>query len=124
MLFFGWILVIFTLSSVPQATLSRWNPGIAAAWGHFLEYGLLGVFWYRWRNTGGTLRATVWLAGLALAALIAGLDELYQSFVPGRATEWRDGLVDLVGFLIGAMTTAWISRKLSALRKNPVKFEG
>jgi len=124
LLFFAWILVIFALSSVPHTTLSRWNLGIPAAWGHFLEYGLLGVFWYRWRSSAGSIGWTEWLPGVVWAALIAGLDELYQSLVPGRVSEWRDGLVDMVGFLIGAMATAVASRKLRELRKNPVEYEG
>ena len=55
---------------------------------HVIEYAVLAGLW--WRALGGA-----W-APLALALLTAILDELRQSFMPGRAGSIRDVLLDCV----------------------------
>jgi len=56
---------------------------------------------------------------LALCALLAGLDEFHQTFIPGRSGELRDVLVDTVGAAIGLAfpaLAAWIIRQKGRCR--------
>jgi len=72
--------------------------------GHFAGYGLFSLLCFRgfWRSLGGTasrmlrqLRAH----GLALVTtfLVAGADELHQSFLPNRTGQFSDVLLDTCG---------------------------
>ena len=67
---------------------------------HFTEFCVLGVLLYLsclvWRLR---LPMLAWVPALA----IAGLDELIQSFVPGRSSELRDVLIDAAGALAGCL---------------------
>jgi len=50
----------------------------------------------------------------ALCALLAGLDELHQTFIPGRSGQLRDVAVDLTGAAIALALTAallWTARR-------------
>jgi VanZ family protein len=110
LLFVGWAAVIFAFSSLPRSTVARWNPGVASGWGHFLEYGLLGWLWLRWRRAAGPRGWTGTAGGILLAAAIAAADEAYQSLIPGRVPELRDGLVDLGGFAAGILAGTLVNR--------------
>lgn len=101
--FIAGIFVIFGFSSIPQYTLSDLNPGLASGWGHFLEFGLWGWLWYRWRQVAGGTGPTSGPAGLGIAALVAIADEAYQSLIPGRTTELMDVVLDLAGFSTGIL---------------------
>jgi len=102
---------IFALSSVPQSTLSSLNPGVASAWGHFLEYGLLGWLYFRWHEVARTGGLAGIARGILFVLLVAAADEAYQSLVPGRLTEAFDLGVDVVGFATGALVTARVRRR-------------
>lgn len=50
----------------------------------------------------------------ALCALLAGLDELHQTFIPGRSGQLRDVAVDLTGAAMALLLTAallWTARR-------------
>lgn len=71
---------------------------------HFLEYGALCFFiahavTVTWPGRGLSGLATAVVATVALGLL----DELHQSFVPGRASD----LVDLIADTIGALAAAF-----------------
>jgi VanZ family protein len=116
LLFMAWTAVVFAFSSLPRATLERWNPGVASWAGHFLEYALLGWFWHRWREVAGAAGWTSAGRGVLLAVGIAVVDELYQSLIPGRVTDVLDGLVDLGGFAGGCWIAALLARRRTARR--------
>jgi VanZ family protein len=63
---------------------------------HFFVYGLLGTLVYRvrrWRvRFVGRFACSV-----AIVSLFGFTDEIHQSFVPGRSSDWIDWLVDTVG---------------------------
>ncbi len=85
---------------------------------HFLIYALLGLL-LLWALEGYRLRPGVrllWAAGLGLGYMV--LDELHQSFVPGRTAKVTDVLIDFAGALAG-MGLLCLLRRLS--RKNPGK---
>jgi VanZ family protein len=71
---------------------------------HFLEYGVLGFLGAH--AAMRTWPSHAWLRTAALAVLVTVswgvLDELHQSFVPGRSAEALDIVADLIGALAGA----------------------
>lgn len=67
---------------------------------HFVEYGLLGWLWYR--AVGEVEGRRVEDASLVVVPLLAGtvvgtLDEFFQWFIPIRAGEARDVMLNVVG---------------------------
>lgn len=67
---------------------------------HITLYGLLGVLIFGiFRTTGRGKAESFWLA-LLLLAVGASADELHQRMVQGRAGQWLDVVLDLVGFLL------------------------
>ena len=71
---------------------------------HFSVYGLLGTLLVR---TGFGKR---WAPGvaLALASAYGATDELHQSFVPGRSTEFADWVADTCGAAVAiGIYTRW-----------------
>jgi len=48
---------------------------------------------------------------LIYGILFAGLDEFWQSFIPGRLSSQFDMLADISGIVFGSVLTVWISRK-------------
>jgi len=67
--------------------------------GHFLGYGMIGVSWLRaWRRSKPQMRTFQgFLLALFCTALIAGGDELHQSFLPNRTGLFDDVLLDCSG---------------------------
>jgi len=80
---------------------------------HFLVYGLLGFLWVRALlptgvqvgGGGGPVRRAALLAAL-LAAGWGVLDEIHQSFVPGRDASPADAVADTLGGAAGAVLAA------------------
>lgn len=76
---------------------------------HFSEYAVLGgiarMFWLAVADGRVRERARrgVLLAGCALTAAVPCIDETIQLFVPGRAGQVRDVLIDLSGAATGAL---------------------
>lgn len=60
---------------------------------YFVLTGLLLLALSHWMNKTAQRRGTA----LALCAMLAGLDEFHQTFVPGRSGELRDVCIDTVG---------------------------
>jgi VanZ family protein len=48
---------------------------------------------------------------LIYGILFAGLDEYWQSFIPGRLSSQFDMLADISGIIFGSILTVWISRE-------------
>lgn len=65
---------------------------------HVFEYGLLGISYF---FTAKYWRLSI-LKAITIGFMTAGLDEIIQLFVPGRAGRWIDVLLfDLGGFILG-----------------------
>ncbi len=95
-----WIGVIGVFSSMPYSfdqtapLFGPWNLEVRKL-AHILEYAFLTLLWFR-----------VWkfLPWAVMSALVcAGIDEYYQSFIPGRGSSIQDVGVDSIGILI-----AWV----------------
>ena len=73
---------------------------------HFIEYSILGFF------TVKCVRKPTWSwipLILIYGILFAGLDEYWQSFIPGRLSSQFDMLADISGIIFGSVLTVWIS---------------
>lgn len=92
---------IFWLSSAPRVPppLLRW-PG-ADKLIHLGEYTPLGVLLLR------AFGHSQFPAAAASGAVIGGLDEMFQGFVPARHVSHWDFLADLAGVAIGLVIYRW-----------------
>lgn len=83
---------------------ARWNVvhALTRKCGHFLGYGLIGLFWLRawWM----TLRRSDFFTDAFLAllgtSLVASMDEFHQAHLPNRTGSPWDVLLDCSGALI------------------------
>ena len=93
----AWSVLIFSLSSVPslQVTSNQLLQEIVNDGGHFSFYGLLAIFtYYGARKTGLAHSQQI---AVIYSFVYGCLDELHQYFVPGRTTDIRDLILDLLG---------------------------
>jgi VanZ family protein len=68
---------------------------------HFVEYAVLALLFFPFGHVGARWEAYL-QAGLATTA-VGIADEWFQWFVPGRAGEWHDVLVDLLATVCGLL---------------------
>jgi VanZ family protein len=80
---------------------------------HFLEYSGLAFLLARalWAARPRTRFSHLVLATLGLVALLAGLDELYQSTVPRRDADAWDFLADVLGGCLGVLAYGSLAEK-------------
>ncbi len=100
-----WIAFIFVMSSIPDLPGGyRDLPPHSDKVVHFIEYFVLAILLYRGLGNDGTGRINMLLIALILIGVgIAGLDELYQSIVPGRDSSVADLASDIGGIAAGAL---------------------
>jgi VanZ family protein len=93
----AWAAVIFALSSVPSLDtgLGVWDL-VLRKLAHFVEFAVLGALLAR-----ALAEPYAFLASVGYAVL----DEVHQSFVPGRAGTPRDVVIDVLGVAAGIL--AW-----------------
>lgn len=105
------LLALTSWPSPPEVPLVSWIPSVDKLV-HGLLYaveGFLLVFAVSW--PGGPLRFA-WRRALAIAGVLAvwgTLDEIHQAFIPGRAMEGMDALVDAAGGFAGALLASRFS---------------
>ena len=87
----------------------------------FLYFVLALLLWLALSGLAG--RITSRAAGTALlSALLAGLDEYHQTFVPGRSGQLRDIVIDLTGAAAALLLLAvllWVGRRRTEGRGGP-----
>ena len=89
-------------------------PSVHTAWldlllkkgGHFVEFFILAALALRIARPDARMAPRAILAALAFSVAYAALDELHQSFVPGRHATWVDATIDSFGALFGALAGA------------------
>jgi VanZ family protein len=99
----GYVLLIFTVSSIPnlRAPGPDFLPKDKIA--HLVEYSILGALLFKgfgWSVSRSRLATFAFI--LAVGASIGGLDEIYQSFVPGRTMSIYDWTADAIGTALGS----------------------
>ncbi|MGE5174798.1 MAG: VanZ family protein [Hyphomicrobiales bacterium] len=109
---FLYIGLIFTMSSIHGSSIPTFFPNVDKL-EHLLEYSLFGLLAGRAiRFTmGGTRRARAAWATLAFCAVVAALDELYQKRVPGRSSDPRDWLTDVLAVSLAIALTQIVSAR-------------
>ena len=89
---------------------------------HFIEYGVIAIFFYRtWHEAGDlSIVALPLLAGV----IVGSLDEIFQWFIPIRAGEARDVGLDLVATLCGVCLAAAMWPPMTVTRGIPTSSRG
>ncbi len=98
----AYVLLIFAGSSIPSLTPPgpEFLPKDKIA--HFSEYFILGVLLFK--GVGWTVsrhREATFGFLFAVGASIGALDEIYQSFIPGRTMSIFDWMADAIGVACG-----------------------
>lgn len=89
---------------VPTGTVTKMLPSTDEMIGRFLhvgEYLMLGFLVVRAVAWNSAIRAGNFLLSVGLSFLYALSDEIHQIYVPGRAFQVADLLLDLTGITIG-----------------------
>jgi VanZ family protein len=102
--------LILAVSSVPGSDLPQEVAIVSDKALHFGEYAVLGLLggWAYLRNNGSRLTLLL-VFGLAFA----GLDEFWQSTIPGRESDSMDILADLAGHLAGTFAVVFYCKRSS-----------
>ena len=103
----------------PEAQLLRmeaWSFAVRKL-AHFVVFAVLGFFSFAAFSVDLPPRKG-FPAALGLGAARAVLDEVHQSFVPGRSCEFRDVCIDFAGVLLGA---AFLLLILSCIQRKKLK---
>ena len=77
---------------------------------HFTIYLVLGLCVNETLRLWGLEHRSRLLLSLLICFVYACSDEWHQTFVPGRAGQFRDVLLDTAGSLTGLLTWMWMSR--------------
>ena len=107
---FVWALTILWLGSQPSISTPVVFPLMDKV-GHLGMFGVLGALLAFGLHRGGVRASIAWplLFGVAIGAL----DELRQRSVPGRSSDWRDLVADIIGCAIGL----WLTHRLLERRE-------
>lgn len=142
-LLFGWMAVIFLLSSEGHDASSGRSDAIVETlrlagitWqtdlltfitrkvAHIVAYFVLGALALNVVSQHKLpARATLGVSA-TIVALYAISDEVHQLFVPGRSGELRDVAIDTVAGIVGAGVTYVLYRKLVAIPSGVCKLSG
>ncbi len=98
-----WMVLIFTLSSLPGSTYAPYSFPDAHLIAHTLLFGMLYYLAYRalkYQSFSRFLSELSLLVSLLFVALYGASDEYHQSFVPGRSEELKDFLVDITSAFV------------------------
>ena len=112
----AWMLVLWMLSSIPakpDQTMAGWYiPTVVQKAMHVAAYGVLGAAW-AW--VFGLDRLTLTAGGcvLGLAIAYAAVDEIHQTFVPGRYGSARDVALDAAAALLAVVAVRAVLRRRS-----------
>ena len=108
----SWMALIWVLSSSTPDTIERTTSRLPSflmlpTVGHVVEFAVLAVLLLRLvQSNTRRRREAVWAASALLALLYAGVDEMHQSFVPGRQASLIDVGYDALGAAAGLVTWA------------------
>jgi len=119
----GYVLLIFVVSSIPSLTAPgpEFVPKDKIA--HFVEYFILGILLFK--GIGWTVslsRSATFGFLFAVGASVGALDEIYQSFVPGRMMSIFDWYADALGIATGCglfVFTRWGGHPRDGRRPGP-----
>lgn len=97
----AYMAVIFYISSRPLKELpipQIWNFDKVI---HAVEYGILGILWFRVLNTATAKRQNVLITAFIITFFYGIFDEAHQYFVPERSSSIYDAIADGFGGWVG-----------------------
>jgi VanZ family protein len=108
-LWLGWVALTFVLTSIPNPEFE-----VPIPWADKLEhvafYGVMGFFFALWRRESGASLKTAVAQAFLVTALVGGVDEAHQHWIPGRFADVLDWLADAAGGGGGAVFSAVLPR--------------
>jgi VanZ family protein len=109
-----WALVIFAASSIPASKLPRLVLKISDKIIHASVFLVFGLLVYRALEIRIQRSSFDWRRALLTVCAVTAygvLDELHQSFVPGRTTDVWDATADATGGLLSALILYLVYRR-------------
>jgi VanZ family protein len=106
------MMLITFLSHVPQENIPKslsLGPDNIDLFFHFTEYSILGFLLFRSITSDESLIFHPFYGSLLIGISFAILDEVHQSFVPGRHMSSTDMIFDSLGILFGTFTSSRIA---------------
>ena len=106
--FFFYLFLIFIGSSIPGKSV----PTVfALTWDkllHVIEYFFLGILGYRaYENKYIYITIVISIFGIVFGCI----DEIWQSFIPGRQPSYYDVMADSIGVTLGVITLRMIEKQ-------------
>jgi len=95
------VVLIFLVSSIPSLHAPGPRFLLKDKLAHFAEYFILGLLLFRsfrWEVSRSRIATFGFL--LAIGVTVGAIDEVYQSFIPGREMDIRDWYADGLGVAI------------------------
>lgn len=105
--------LIFLMSSfdaTESANQSNFIVNIIRKLAHFTEYLILGFLTINMLNKNDISKK--YLISILICLIYATSDEIHQLFVPGRACQLRDILIDSIGSITGVYLYKLINTKI------------
>lgn len=107
-----YVLLIFFISTRPYLHPPGPDFKFKDKLAHTSEYLILGVLLYT--GVGGVIRRprfTLFWILFAIGATLAAMDEVVQTFIPGRFPSYYDWLADVAGLALGVLTAMFITSR-------------
>jgi VanZ family protein len=117
-----WIALLIA-TSLPTDNL----PSIAISdkfkhFGAFFGLSILLALTLHYQNKFLLLKKYFLAAALIITSLYGILDEIHQSFIPGRYDEFLDWVADSLGAIAGILLVFYVMKKLDYLPRTTVKI--
>jgi VanZ family protein len=117
-----WIM-LFIATTIPVSSL----PSVDVSdklkhFGAFLGLSVLLSLTLIYQNKILLFKKYFMVAAFVISSLYGLLDEIHQSFVPGRNSEFLDWFADSVGAAIGIIIISYMIKKFNYLPKPANKF--
>jgi VanZ family protein len=112
-----WI-ILFTATSLPAANL----PSVAISdkikhFGAFFGLSVLLSLTLLYQNKNLLFKNYFLAAALVISSIYGLLDEIHQSFVPGRNSEFLDWVADSLGAAVGVFVVFYLLKKFKYFPK-------
>ncbi len=91
------------MTELAQYQIIKSINGYVRKMAHFSIYTVLSIFISLSLSTYARFKSRYWACSVLISMLYAITDELHQYFVPGRACQLKDVIIDTCGALLGAV---------------------
>jgi len=91
---------------------------------HAPLFGLFALSFLVLSGPQAPLRPRSWALAMGLVLVAGFLDEWHQLYVPGRGSDAKDVVTDLLGGLISLLLAAWAARTPLCLRRGLLPLGG